>query len=263
MHRRRLVVACILVPIFYLYVMYLPSNYFLFLLSFITAVGLGEFYDMFEISGVLKYAGIFWGVALLAVFFLTRIFFTDALLLSVLTIMGLRLFLRRDPRSSRGSVAAAVLGLLYIPGLLVFQLSLVQAGPAWIILLYASVWTADSMAYYIGKGIGKKKLYEEVSPNKTIEGAMGSLLGGVVGCAIINAAVLHQISIYQTIILGAAVGAATIVGDLVESMFKRDAGIKDSGRMIPGHGGVLDKIDGITFAGPVFYWLCLSFGLLK
>ncbi len=262
MHLKRLVVAFVLVPIFYLYVMYLPSKYFLFLLSFITAIGLGEFYDMFKIGGVLKYAGTFLGIALLSVFFLARIFFTDALLLSVLTIMGLRLFLRRDPRSSRGDVSAAVLGLLYIPGLLMFQLNLMEAGPAWIILLYASVWSADSMAYYIGKGVGKKKLYEDVSPNKTVEGALGSLLGGIVGCAVINAAILHQISIFQLIILGSAVGAATIVGDLVESMFKRDAGIKDSSRIIPGHGGVLDKIDGITFAGPVFYWLCSSMGLL-
>jgi phosphatidate cytidylyltransferase len=263
MHLKRLIVAVILVPIFYFYVMLLPSEYFLFLLSFITVVGLGEFYAMFKVEGMLKYIGIFWGVVLLTVFFLAKQLYTDALLLCVLTMMGMRLFLRRDPTSSCSDVSTAVLGLLYIPGLLMCQLSVAKAGPEWIILLYTSVWAADSMAYYVGKSIGRRKLYEEVSPNKTVAGAVGSLLGGIIGAAVINAVLLHRISIYHMVIIGTAVGAATIVGDLVESMFKRDAGVKDSSWIIPGHGGVLDKIDGVTFAGPVFYWLCSGIGLFK
>jgi phosphatidate cytidylyltransferase len=263
MHLKRVIVASILIPVFYLYIMYLPPEYFLLLLSLVAAVGLGEFYDMFCIEGMLKYAGILWGIALLAIFSLARTFMTDAFLLSALTIMALRLFLKRDPRSSRADVSAAILGLLYIPGLLMFQLSLVKFGPQWIVLLYASVWAADSMAYYVGKGIGRRKLYEKISPNKTVEGAVGSLAGGIAGSAVINAAILHRMSASQSVIIGAAVGAATIIGDLVESMFKRDAGMKDSSRIIPGHGGVLDKIDSVTFAGPLFYWLCSGLGLFK
>ncbi len=263
MHSKRVIVAAILVPVFYLYVMHLPAAYFLFFLVLISTIGLSEFYGMFGIEGVLRYAGVFSGAAILAVFFAARQLFVDALLLSVLTILFLRLMLKKEAAFAHSDVATVVLGLIYVPGLLSFQLNLVKNGPAWIILLYAAVWSADSMAYYIGKGFGRRKLYEEISPNKTVAGAYGSVLGGVLGAVIVNGLLFHRMPFGKAIIAGAAVGVATIVGDLVESMFKRDAGVKDSSHILPGHGGVLDKIDGFTFAGPVFYWICLGFGLIR
>ncbi len=263
MHSKRVIVAAILVPLLYLYVMHLPAAYFLFLLLLISTVGLVEFYGMFGLEGVLRYAGIFWGAALLTVFFAGRQFFVDAVLLSVLTICFLRLMQKRDASLAHSDIATVVLGLLYIPGLLSFQLSLMRNAPALIVILYAAVWSADSMAYYVGKGFGKRKLYEEISPNKTVAGAFGSVLGGVLGAVIVGGLLLHRISYPKVITLGAAVGVATIVGDLVESMFKRDAGVKDSSDLLPGHGGILDKIDGVTFAGPVFYWICLGLRLIR
>jgi phosphatidate cytidylyltransferase len=263
MHSKRVIVAAILVPVFYLYIMHLPTAYFLFLLVLISTIGLIEFYGMFGIEGILKYTAVFLGAALLAVFFAARQLFVDALLLAVLTILFLRLMLKRDPSLAHSEVATLVLGLLYIPGLLSFQLSIVKNGPAWIVLLYAAVWSADSMAYYIGKGFGRRKLYEEISPNKTVAGAFGSILGGVLGAAVVDGLLFHRMPFSKAVVVGAAIGVATIVGDLVESMFKRDAGVKDSSHILPGHGGVLDKIDGVTFAGPVFYWLCLGLGLMR
>jgi phosphatidate cytidylyltransferase len=242
--------------------MYLPPKYFLFLLTFFTAIGLAEFYAMYRIKGLFLFSGLFWGVGLLTVFFLAPGLFLQMLLCAVLATMALRLFLKRDATGSISAVAVAVLGLIYMPGLMTFQLSLVKAGPAWIVLLYASVWAADSMAYYIGKSIGKRKLYPEISPNKTVEGATGSLIGGIVGAVLIKVTLLTHISFLNTVIVGLAIGFSTMIGDLVESMFKRDAGIKDSSHILPGHGGVLDKLDGVTFAGPVLYWLCLGLGLI-
>jgi phosphatidate cytidylyltransferase len=176
--------------------------------------------------------------------------------------MALRLFLKRDPSGSISAVSVAVFGLLYVPALMTFQISLVKAGPAWIVFLYTSVWAADSAAFFVGKGIGKRKLYPEISPNKTVEGAAGSLLGGIAGAVLIKATLLGELTFPQAVIIGLAVGLSTMVGDLVESMFKRDAGVKDSSHLVPGHGGVLDKLDGVTFAGPVFYWTCLALGLI-
>ena len=263
MHLRRVVVAAVLVPLLYLYVMRLPVQYFFYLLALVAGLGLYEFYAMFRLNTVMKYLGVAWGIGLMAAFFLSLADMYTLSLISVLFFLACRLFLRADPENSMREAATVVLGLLYVPGLLTFQLSIAMRSPEWIILLYASVWAADSMAYYIGKGIGRHKLYEAISPNKTVEGAAGSVLGGILGAGIINMAVIHYLSILQVSILGAAVGLTTIVGDLVESMLKRDAGVKDSGSIFPGHGGILDKIDGSTFAGPVFFWVCLGFGLIR
>ncbi|MDH4233277.1 MAG: phosphatidate cytidylyltransferase [Nitrospirota bacterium] len=262
MNLKRLVIALIVVPVLYSYVMYLPPEYFLFLLTFFSTIGLAEFYAMYRIKGPLMYSGLLWGAALLIVFFASPGLFLHVLLIAALATMALRLFLKRDPAGAISSVSAAVFGLLYVPCLMTFQLRLVREGAAWIVLLYASVWAADSMAYYVGKGIGKRKLYPEISPNKTVAGAVGSLIGGVVGAALITATLLEQISPLQTGIIGLSVGLSTMIGDLVESMFKRDVGVKDSSHIVPGHGGVLDKLDGVTFAGPVFYWVCLALGLV-
>jgi phosphatidate cytidylyltransferase len=263
MHHKRLIVAAIVIPLLYLYVMFLPAEYFLYLVVFISTVALVEFYSLFRIQPILKYTAVAWGAALLAVFFVARHLFVDLLLLSALTLMGLRLFIRRDPSSSLAEVSAVLLGLLYIPGLLTFQLDLVRRGPAWIVMLYVAVWVSDSMAYYIGKGFGKRKLYSEVSPNKTVAGAVGSLAGGAIGAVFIKSVILHDVLFPEAVLLGLSVGAASVVGDLVESMFKRDAGVKDSSNILPGHGGMLDKLDSVTFAGPVFYWLSVGLGLLK
>lgn len=263
MRDKRLIIALIFVPLLYLYVMYLPPYFFLFIITFGSTIALIELYDMFSVRTALKYTGVFWGASLLLVFYMARNLFFEALMLAVLSVLTVRLFAKRDPCASFAEVTAVITGLLYIPCLLAFQLSLVAAGPVWIVMLYASVWAADSAAYYVGRNLGKRKLYVEMSPNKTMEGAVGSVFGGIIGAALIKFTLLHHVSLLEMVVLGVVVGTTTIIGDLVESMFKRDAGVKDSGRLLPGHGGILDKIDGVTFAGPAFYWACTGLGLLR
>jgi len=262
MHLKRLGIAFLVLPVLYCYVMYLPQEYFLFLITFVSTVGLAEFYAMYKLKGLFMYSGLFWGAALLIVFFAAPGLFLQTLLCAALATMALRLFLKRDPAGSISAVSVAVFGLVYVPALMTFQLSLVKAGPVWIVFLYTSVWAADSAAFFIGKSIGKRKLYPEISPNKTVEGAVGSLLGGIVGALFIKATLIGQLTLLHAAIIGLAVSLSTMVGDLAESMFKRDAGVKDSSHLVPGHGGILDKIDGVTFAGPVFYWVCLALGLI-
>jgi phosphatidate cytidylyltransferase len=121
------------------------------------------------------------------------------------------------------------------------------------------VWSADTFAYYAGTLIGGKKLYVEVSPKKTLAGAGGSIFGGIAGAIIVKTTILPTFKTLPAFLIGFIIGIVSVIGDLVESMFKRDAGVKDSGVIIPGHGGILDKIDGILFAGPILYWILKVF----
>ena len=262
MHLKRLIVAAILLPIMYFYVMYLPSEYFLFLLIVIALLAVSEFYSMYQVQGVLRYAALFFAAFVVCVSYFSREHLWDAMIVSVMAVMAIRLFFKRDPVSSLSDIAAPAVGLLYIPGLLSFQTLLKKGGSEWIIFLYGSVWASDSAAYYIGKGIGRRSLYKEVSPNKTVEGAVGSIIGGIIGALVLRAALVRQLAVSDAILIGITIGIISIIGDLVESMFKRDAGVKDSGVIIPGHGGILDKVDGSLFAGPVLYWVLTAMKIM-
>ncbi|TLS37363.1 phosphatidate cytidylyltransferase [Pseudalkalibacillus caeni] len=119
------------------------------------------------------------------------------------------------------------------------------------------IWATDSGAYFIGKAIGKHKLWPHISPNKTIEGAVGGIVS-----AIIVAVIFHMINpIYDSMILVTLIAIFTAVfgqiGDLVESAFKRHYGVKDSGRLLPGHGGILDRFDSMIFVFPLLHLLHL------
>ncbi len=257
MHLKRLIVAAVLLPLIYLYIMYLPSGYFFVLLLSISVLAMSEFYSMYRVAGIFKYACLLLGILILSVSYFSKDLLFDVIIISIMAIMGMRLFFKRDPVFSLSDISHPVVGLLYIPGLCSFQAQIRQIGPEWIIFLYATVWSSDSLAYYIGKGIGKRKLYKEVSPNKTVAGAGGSVIGGVIGALLLKAALVPQLAVSSAVFIGIMVGIISIIGDLVESMFKRDAGVKDSGVIIPGHGGILDKIDGALFAGPMLYWILL------
>ena len=263
MHLKRLLVALVFVPAFYLYIMYLPPQYYLFLITAISTVALAEFYAISGIEGFLKYAGLFWGAALLGVQFFARELFAEAFFIAALAMLTLRLFLKRDAAGSVRETTAVIFGLLYVPGLLSFQLDIIKAGAPLLVMLYAAVWGSDTMALYVGRSLGRRKLYLEMSPNKTVEGAAGSFIGGLIGVLLVKFTILAALPLSSAIILGLVVSLAAIIGDLVESMFKRDAGVKDSSSLVPGHGGILDKIDSVTFAGPAFYWSCLFLNVIK
>ncbi len=124
--------------------------------------------------------------------------------------------------------------------------------------LLFSVWICDSAAYFVGKNFGKHKLFERVSPNKTWEGAFGGFLGGVGGFICSTAVLIPDFPLYYSAILGAVIGTVGQIGDLAESLIKRDAGVKDSSALIPGHGGALDRFDSIIFvAPPIFFALAI------
>ena len=124
--------------------------------------------------------------------------------------------------------------------------------PKIILSVFVLIWISDTFAYLVGSTIGKTKLYKKVSPNKTVEGALGGLVAALIGGYIIS---LHltNIALIHWIIIAFIVFGFGLLGDLIESKFKREAGIKDSSNFIPGHGGFLDRLDSIIFAAPFVY----------
>ncbi len=124
-------------------------------------------------------------------------------------------------------------------------------GARLVFFLLATIWACDSFAYYVGKNFGRHKLAPEVSPKKTIEGAVGGLIGSVLFAAAASMVFLREFRPLEAAIVGGLASSAGQLGDLVESMFKRGAGVKDSGLFLPGHGGFYDRVDSLLFAVPV------------
>ena len=123
------------------------------------------------------------------------------------------------------------------------------SGPAWALLLVLVVWGYDTGAYLIGSRLGRRRMLDQISPAKTMEGLAGGLVLGTVAAGI--GAVLVGLEPWQPLVIGPLVGLAAQAGDLAESMLKRAAGRKESGFLVPGHGGILDRIDSFLFAAPV------------
>ncbi len=166
----------------------------------------------------------------------------------------------RHPCVTPGDVAAALAGTLYV-GLLVYfyLIRTLDGGGLWILFLLACTWTGDTMAYLVGKKLGRIKLAPLLSPGKTLEGALGGLVGSVTAAVVVYA-FNPVLPLSLTVLLGLIIGISGLLGDLFESSLKRTAGIKDAGGVIPGHGGVLDRFDSLLFAAPAAYYSILAFG---
>jgi len=122
-----------------------------------------------------------------------------------------------------------------------------------VMTVFAAIWFCDSAAYFAGRGFGRHKLFERVSPKKTWEGAVAGFIFAVLTFVVARAVVLPYMGIATAVVCGAIVGVFGQLGDLAESLLKRDAGVKDSSTLIPGHGGVLDRFDSLLFAAPLIF----------
>jgi CDP-diglyceride synthetase len=152
---------------------------------------------------------------------------------------------------------AGAASLVYIIGLGAHFILLRAAtrGLAWTLLACLITWGTDTGAFFAGRRFGAHSFFSRVSPKKTVEGAVGGILTGTVVAVVVVALTGLPVPAFSALLLGASVSAAAQAGDLVESLLKREAGVKDSGTIIPGHGGVLDRIDSLLFAvAMTYYW---------
>ncbi len=166
------------------------------------------------------------------------------------------LFRLRDISTVAGELSLVITAYIYIPFLIahLMMIRLLPQGNSWLLLIMFIVMTNDAAAYYIGSAIGKHRLYEAVSPKKSIEGALGGLAGSLVGAFLAKSIFFSQLGYADIIITALVIGVIGQLGDLFESLLKRSFGVKDSGSIFPGHGGVLDRMDSILFAAPVTYY---------
>lgn len=169
------------------------------------------------------------------------------------------LFLFNEKKTTLTSYSKYIylIGYIILPFLLITKIPFGKVGynPKIIISIFILIWTNDTFAYIVGKSIGKRKLFEKVSPKKTIEGFVGGVVFAVLASYIISKYYIEimESNTFIWIITALIVSIFGTIGDLIESKFKRIAGVKDSGRIMPGHGGILDRLDSVIFATPIIF----------
>jgi phosphatidate cytidylyltransferase len=174
-------------------------------------------------------------------------------------LMGSMLTRSRDISLAVPAAAGTLLGAAYLGGLggciaALRVLQPVELGAWRMLLLLAIVMGADTAAFFVGSALGRRKLAPAISPGKTVEGLVGGLVGGILGALAVRWAGLRLLPLAHAVWLGLGVAALGTAGDLAESLLKRWAGVKDSGTLFPGHGGMLDRLDSLLFAAPVLYY---------
>jgi phosphatidate cytidylyltransferase len=258
---RRLATAAVALPLLGLALFQGPPWLIVAIVAAALVAGLVEYFGMLAAQGIEPWRRT--GLVLAASMFLDVAFpdwhgspdwpLAALLLLSVALLKGADL-----PRSIPGA-AFTLLGAVYLGALggtmaALRVLSPVDQGAWRILLLLAIVMASDTAEFFAGNAWGRHRLAPGISPGKTVEGALGGLLGGVGGALAVRALGLPGLPVFHAVALGLIVAAMGIVGDLDESLLKRWAGVKDSGALFPGHGGMLDRLDSLLFGAPVLYY---------
>jgi len=270
MLKKRILSGVILVPVVAFLVWWKTFSYpipFLVLVCFITALLLIEFYRLASLVGaqVHQPVGVVLGVLLVVSAFFSKhldakvVQFVDSELLIYLSIFVPFVYqiIKRESASAFSTIFIFFAGTIYVGWAFGRHLILIRSLPdgAFLIFLFiAIIWCGDTGAYAVGKSLGKHKLIPAISPGKTVEGSIGGLLFGTLGGIAIKYAFLPELAVYHVIILGCLLGIIGQISDLGESLLKRDADVKDSGNLIPGHGGIFDRCDSMVFTAPVLYY---------
>jgi phosphatidate cytidylyltransferase len=257
---RRVATALVVLPAILAALLLGPPWLALAIVVIALLVGLVEFFALLRARGIRPMRLV--GVLLAAVLFLDVVapgwLPVPAAPLGALLLLSVTLARGADFEAV-SAAAATLLGAVYLGALggTIAALRVLDPVPqgGWrMVLLLGILVFADSFAFFVGHALGRRRLAPLVSPGKTVEGAIGGLLGGVAGAFAVRQLGLPDLAPLHTAGLGVTVAAMGIVGDLDESLLKRWAGVKDSGRLFPGHGGMLDRLDSLLFGAPVLYY---------
>jgi phosphatidate cytidylyltransferase len=266
---KRVIVSIFAIPVI-LIATYLGGYYFF---SFVAIISLLSFYE-FSLIVRNKDActNLLFGEIIILLFLVNQfkgfIDTTTLILLSSLSLLTFELF--RNKGSAILNLGVTFLGIFYIG---IFSASLIALrefypymgddyyyGSYLVISIFISTWIGDSAAYYGGTALGKHKLFPRVSPNKNWEGAIFGFIFSVLTMILAQLIALDFLSLFNVVVIGVIIGIVGPIGDLVESLLKRDSAVKDSSSFIPGHGGFFDRFDSLLFSAPVIWMYLRYFG---
>lgn len=254
---KRVLSGLIAIPLVMGIVLYGSPLLFFGFVTAIVLVASYEYYSMISNMGVEGFpveGGVLCFLLLLGFYLGSQSLLLFAVLLPM--ILFATWFVRgNDVKVALDPIAYTVLGVFYIAGLGGYFLLIhkLEGGNQMIMLLMLIVWAGDVSAYYVGRNLGKHKLIPSVSPNKTVEGAIANVVGTLLAAFIAKTWFFGEFSLTHCLIVAFICGIIGQFGDFAESLIKRNCRVKDSGSLIPGHGGFLDRIDSLLFAGPAFY----------
>jgi phosphatidate cytidylyltransferase len=287
---KRIATALVLIPLVLLLVLKAPLYLLAIVSGAVALLAIAEFLKLTTFYSVqpmtvatFVFVAVFFVFVIFASSYRTPLVETTAMLYGIALAAGIAPFVfltiamrRSDLASGYPAAAAAAFAFVYIaiPMALLVEIREQPAGAIWTIYTLLAVWAGDIFAYFVGKAVGRHRMSPEISPKKTWEGAAASILASVIigtlwmqHAPAISAALLRigligrrdgmfgleQPQLWPIILLSAVVNVAAQLGDLVESLIKRGAGVKDSGTILPGHGGMLDRIDAMLFAVPIVW----------
>ncbi len=263
---KRTITGLIAIPILLLIIWwgYFP---FLFLVCGIVALALSEFYNLAQRQGFkpFRFGGIVCGVLLVILIFLNDAKFgitvggeeNSLLITSFLLFFFTIRIIKGEIAGTISAIGITLLGVFYVAwfsGYLILIRNFRPYGMQYTYILFLTIWILDTAAYLVGMKYGRHKLAKSVSPHKTIEGSIAAMIFAQITLFITKWCFFGSLRYWDCFIIALILGIGAQLGDLGESLIKRDAGVKDSGNLLPGHGGVLDRFDSFFFAAPLLYY---------
>ena len=264
---KRILSAAVFLPVFWVIVKFRPGTYQV-LIAVAAALALRELFRLAAASGrrCHRLLGTITALLVIVSFAYASFDIRYALAFGLIALPLASLRRGGDWGPALGDIGATLFVALFVGVLFGYLIDLRtihdppkgdEAGSDLVLLLFFVVWTSDTAAYFIGSRFGRRPLAPRVSPKKTVEGAVAGVAGALLAAFVASVWFYRRLSVIDCIVLGLALGIVGLLGDLVESMLKRGAGMKDSASIVPGHGGILDRVDSLLYAGPILYYYYL------